>query len=226
MTKFYAIPSMAALTACALLLGATPVAAQGFTLQFQNGLVTLEAHDLSVPKILELWSRIGRTTVVNGDKIDGLPVTLQLVNVPEREALAILLRNVGGYILAPRPEDAQGVSVFDRIFVVQANRMAMRDPLPQAVVQPTFSPPPPDNAEFDPPIPNQPAGGAVPVASPATAPASGAMPFAPQGVGNRGTPGMPSNVPAGTARPGELTAPPPPPPTRLSPGPKRPPEGS
>jgi hypothetical protein len=215
--------SYALLSVCALSLNARAAAAEGFVLQFHDGLVTLEAHEISIPKILDLWSRIGHTTIVNGEKIDGLPVTLQFVDIPEREALAIILRNVGGYILAPRPEGLQGVSAFDRIFVVQASRVAMRDPLPPPTVQPAFSASS-QNPDPEPATPGQSAEAVASVRPPVgfpqgSVPQAGPASFGPQGTGPRGPTGM---QPAGTARPGEMP-PPPPPPSRSSPGPQRPP---
>src|SRR3954470_13527403 len=87
------------LMACAL-FDASTAAAQDFILHFRDGLVTLVAREVTVPTILNWWGRIGSATVVNGEKVEGPPIPLQLVDVPESEALAILLRNVGGYILA------------------------------------------------------------------------------------------------------------------------------
>ena len=40
-------------------------------------------------QILEEWARLGQTTIVNGDKLTGPPMTLQLVDRPEREVLDI-----------------------------------------------------------------------------------------------------------------------------------------
>ena len=48
-------------------------------------------------QILTEWARIGGTKVVGGEKMTGAPLTLKLVNVPERQALDIILRNVAGY---------------------------------------------------------------------------------------------------------------------------------
>ena len=213
-------------SACTLLLNARPASAQDFGLYFRDGLVTLVARDVTVPTILTSWARIGNVTVVNGDKIDSAPVTLQLVNVPEREALAVLLRNAGGYILAARQEgDQRGVSVFDRILVVAPS--AVRNSSPQLAAQ--LAPPPSsvESAETRPGIANQSAEPIGVFVAPPNAAAAGAAPFAFSGPGPFAPPGNPKG-PAGaslgaglgTARPGEVVVPPPP--TRISPGPPRP----
>ena len=46
--------------------------------------------------------QVGGTQVVGADKIAGTLFTLRLVNIPERQALDIILRGVAGYMAAPR----------------------------------------------------------------------------------------------------------------------------
>ena len=53
-------------------------------------------------QILAEWARVGQTKIVNAERVPGGPMTLELTNVPEVEALEILLRSAGGYVLAPR----------------------------------------------------------------------------------------------------------------------------
>src|SRR5947208_581541 len=66
--------------------------AQGQNLQLtmQDGRVTIIATDVPLRQILQEWSRIGQTKIINSEKLAGPPVTLQLVNKSEREALDIL----------------------------------------------------------------------------------------------------------------------------------------
>ncbi len=73
-------------------------------------------------QILEEWSRVGKTTIVNGDKLTGPPLTLQLVDRPEREVLDLLLRSASGYIAAQRVETMAGASVFDRVMILPVSR--------------------------------------------------------------------------------------------------------
>jgi hypothetical protein len=143
-------------TAAAFMLLAGPASAQGVKLQFNAGQVTLSAQNAPVRAILQEWARLGGATIVNGDRVAGPPVTLELTAVPERQALDIVLRSVAGYIVAPRPAGSQGASAFDRIMILPTST-APRAPAPAAPAvagrQPVIRPPgfirPPDQ---DPPV--------------------------------------------------------------------------
>ena len=113
MTKFHVIAVVALLGA-----GATSAAAQGVTLEFQDGKVRLNAQNVPVSQILSEWSRRGRTTIVNGERVPGPPVTLELQDVSEQQALDIVLRNVSGYLVAARETAIDGASTFDRIYIL------------------------------------------------------------------------------------------------------------
>lgn len=108
-------------------------AQQSVKLQFQEGRVTLRAQNAPVRAILAEWARLGGATIVNGDRVAGPPVTLELTGVPERQALDIVLRSVAGYMLAPRRAGAAGVSAFDRILILPTSA-APRNPAPPASV--------------------------------------------------------------------------------------------
>ena len=74
---------------------------------------------MPVRQILAEWARVGGTKVVGADKITGAPLTLHIVNMPERQALDIILRNVAGFMAAPRlASAAPGVSAYDRILIM------------------------------------------------------------------------------------------------------------
>ena len=109
-----------ALTVTAILLGWTCAAQaqQSVRLEFNDGRVTLSARDAPLRAILAEWARLGGATVVNGDRVVGQPVTLELTAVPERQALDVLLRGVPGYMIAPRQAGSNGVSMFDRILIL------------------------------------------------------------------------------------------------------------
>src|SRR5438045_7361667 len=98
-------------------------------LSIQDGRVTLKAKDATLRQIMQEWARVGQTKVVNVERIPGGPMTLELNNVTESEALETLLRTLSGYIAAPRvAAAANNVSKFDRIVVmptVVAPRQAM-----------------------------------------------------------------------------------------------------
>src|SRR3977135_272010 len=87
-------------------------------LSIRDGRVTLVATNATVRQILTEWARIGQTKIVNVERISGAPLTLQFTNVPEAEALDILLRSVTGYMAAPRPVPVANLSHYDRILVL------------------------------------------------------------------------------------------------------------
>src|SRR6476619_4006688 len=64
-----------------------PATAGDLRLEFQDGYVTLKAHDVPVRQILAEWARRGQTKITNGEKVVGTPVTLELTRVPEKQAL-------------------------------------------------------------------------------------------------------------------------------------------
>jgi hypothetical protein len=121
------------LTVAAILFGWTlPAGAQqSVTLEFSAGKVTLNAQNAPVRAILAEWARLGGATIVNGDRVVGPPVTLQLTSVSERQALDVVLRGVSGYMAAPRAAGSSGASVFDRIVILPVS-VAPRNPPPAA----------------------------------------------------------------------------------------------
>jgi hypothetical protein len=133
-------------------------------LTLQNGRVSIVAKDATVRQILAEWARVGQTQILNVDKIPGAPLTLELTNVPEAEALDVLLRSISGYMAAPRAVMATNVSQFDRI-VVMPTTAAPRPPVsasaapPSPMQQPQFQQPFPqqavdDDADDERPAPN------------------------------------------------------------------------
>jgi len=151
------------LAAAFLLAALAAHAQQPVQLQFQNGLVTLRAQNAPVRVILAEWARLGGATIVNGDRVAGPPVTLELSGVPERQALDIVLRSVAGYMLAPRRAGAGGASAFDRIMILPTSVAPRNPPPPPAAAQrpsPMFPRPPlvarPTPAPPEPAIADQP----------------------------------------------------------------------
>jgi hypothetical protein len=107
------IPAFAILVAFAL-----PAEAQ-LKLTISDGRVTLEATNVPARQILSEWARVGGTKVVGAEKIVGAPLTLRLVDMPEKQALDIILRNVAGFMAAPRLASATpGASTYDRILIM------------------------------------------------------------------------------------------------------------
>jgi hypothetical protein len=107
------------LSAMFALLAAPAMAQPPLKLDIRDGVVNLDATAVPARQILAEWARIGGTKVVGSEKIPGSPLTLKLENVPESQALDIILRNVAGYMAAPRRAAAEaGASGFDRIVIL------------------------------------------------------------------------------------------------------------
>jgi len=229
-----------------LLVLAASTASAEVQLSIRDGRVTLVATNATVRQILTEWARIGQTKIVNVERISGGPLTLQFTNVPEAEALDILLRSVTGYMAAPRPVPVANLSHYDRILVL-ATAATPRVPVaagPTPVVQrpPQMPQPTPEDDDgpsivqpprgplfptFQLPQPGNPQQGAS--ATPGAIPPQPPPPF---GIDQRGvTGGIPANgVPGtgpfvvypggaavGTPRPG-MVVPPPAPPGVFQPG--------
>ena len=107
-------------TACAaILLGcAASASAQAVSLKFDNGRVSLNAQDASIRTILAEWARVGGTKMVNHERISGAPVTLELTDVPERQALDILLRTAAGYVITARNGSSTGASTVSGVVIL------------------------------------------------------------------------------------------------------------
>lgn len=102
-----------------LVLVSAPSAFAQLRLDIKDGLVSIDAKSVPARQILSEWARIGGTRVVGGEKITGAPLTLKFTNLPERQALDIILRNVAGYMAAPRQASAApGASTYDRILIL------------------------------------------------------------------------------------------------------------
>ncbi len=225
---------------------AVSTASADVQLTMQGGRVSLIAKDATVRQILTEWARVGHTKIVNVERVPGGPVTLELINVPEAQALDVLLRALSGYITAPRPVEAANLSRFDRIIIMPtlaAARPATSSapPPPPAFQQgPQFNTQPPadDDGDDERPAPN----GAVPpaprgpvfntfpqpqVVNPQTAPmqqpgvAGGAVAPAPATPTARPT--APTAPYGGVAVPGMVAPPPPAPPGQQPGAPGQPP---
>ena len=109
---------LATLLASSLL--ATNAAAE-VRVSMADGMVTVSARDATVHEILVEWARVGRTHIVNVDRVTGPPVSMDLVNVPEAQALDTILRSVSGYLAAARTAPVRNASIYDRIFLLPAS---------------------------------------------------------------------------------------------------------
>jgi hypothetical protein len=204
-------------------LFAVSTASADVQLTMQNGRVSLVAKDATVRQILAEWARVGDTKIVNMERVPGGPVTLELTNVPEAQALEILLRTLSGYITAPRPVETANLSRFDRIILMPtlaAARPAMSSQPPPPVFQqgPQFPPPQAADDDDDRPAPNvqvPPPGQRGPVFNTFPQPQIGNPQAAPPQPGAPMQPNTPATSPnpvapyGGVAVPG-MVAPPPP----------------
>ena len=195
-----------ALTVCAW-LAVVPAARAEVQLSIRNGRVTILAKDATVRQILAEWARVGKTRIINVERIPGGPITLELKDVPETEALDVLLRTLSGYLAAPRTAlTAADASVFDSIVVMPTIAVAApRTGAPASSPAP-FSPPPTfanQEEDQDPNAPGRPPGGA-PQQPAARPPIFSTFPAPQNGNANTGArPTLP------TVRPGQASQPPP-----------------
>lgn len=198
----------------------------------QNGRVSIVAKDATLRQIMTEWARVGQTKIVNVERIPGGPMTIELNNVPEEQALAMLMRPLSGYLAAPRAVDAPNASRYDRILVMPtvaaARPAATASSAPPPVFQsspglgqPTpVEPDEPDERAATPAIPSRPPVFTTfpqpQVANPAAVPPNGYTPppgmqlptqppAAPQ-------PTAVPTVPAGVSVPGMMVPVPQPPP--------------
>ena len=237
------------LFAFAALALASPSYAAGLQLFIQDGRVSLDAQDVTVRQILNEWARVGRTRIVNADRVTGGPVTLKFEAVPEKQALDIVLRNVPGYVAAPRETLIANASVYDTIMIMPTTTAvaAVRTPAPafggsqgrpagsltQLQPAPAAAPEPAEPALDqieDPAITAAAAAGLVTVPVPLPGgPGTGASLAAPAPAAppaSKPSTSNPWNAPVGTAQPS--LAPPPapaPPQPQQQPNRPRPPQG-
>jgi hypothetical protein len=185
----------------------TAASAGDLKMSMQAGRVTIVADNVPLRQILQEWARIGQTTILNIDKLNGPTVTLQLVDTAEKDALDILLRSASGYIAAPRPVAVAGASLYDRITIMASSRAPAA--VASAAPPPTFQRPPQpiDEDEQINVVPNQPQPqnpviGSYPGMPPQIA-QPGQVPVTPA---VQSQPGMPT-TPQTSPRPGMLPTP-------------------
>jgi hypothetical protein len=146
------------LAAAALVAVAAPPAhaqqtgvSSGVSLTIRDGRVTLRAENAALRQILAEWERQGQMKVVGADKLAPQVVTLSLTDMPEKQALEIVMRGVPGYMAIDRATadapPAPSASRFDRLVVMA------RTTTPVATVAAA-----PTRARTAQPAPAQPAG--------------------------------------------------------------------
>ncbi len=224
MNKFFGTAIVAVVLAAAPL----PASAGELKLSLNNGRATVIATDVPLNQILSEWARIGKTTIVNGDKLIGPPVTVVLEDVPEQEALEVLLRSASGYIVGARPEVMANASAFDRILIMPTSRapaatavnVAAPPRFPARPMPQQMEPDVDDDPPVEPVVLPQGEPGDAPATQPQATPG-----FPPQQQGAPLTaprPGMPTAPPPGQAQPYNV---PQQFPLPVQPGMRRPPRG-
>jgi hypothetical protein len=139
------VPLMRALlgVAVAIFLSAAPLfaAPNDVVVAIRDGRATVIAKNATVSEILAAWARTGLTTIVNGDKLTGAPITLELADVPERQALDVILRSASGYIAHVRPTMVANASQFDRVAIMPSSVAPRESSAPPMAPFPTPTPP-------------------------------------------------------------------------------------
>ena len=106
----------------AVTLAASPAAAQAPEVSFRAGRVTIAAREAPLAAVLDSWEQQGGSRFVGAGRFADQSVSVQLVDVPERDALRVLLRSAGGYVAIPRSIGQSGDSAFERIFIMAGDR--------------------------------------------------------------------------------------------------------
>ena len=215
--------------------------AAGLRLSIEDGRVSIDAQDVTIRQILNEWSRVGKTRIVNVERLGGEPITIKLDGVPERQALDIILRNVPGYVASPRATFAANASVYDTILIMatttavaplrppasgyaglpapgrNVTQLRQGAPLTPGIL-PEEIPDPAADQEDDPAIAAAAAAGLIAVPAPTPGPSTPPTPLVMPGAAPApapapaATPSNPWNAPTGTPQPS--LAPPPPPATQ------------
>lgn len=126
-----AIAWAGAVVGAAIAMSPAGSGADELRLAIAEGRVTLIARAAPLGDVLAAWERAGGTRFVDAGGLDTVPVSLHLVDVPEAEALRLLLRPAAGYLAVPRtPRTPRvpGASSYDRVKVLAVRS---RSPLPR-----------------------------------------------------------------------------------------------
>jgi hypothetical protein len=207
-----AVRKILLLCSAVLALAAPAWSAPGdLKLTIGGGRVTLIADNVPVRTILQEWSRLGQSNIVNGEKVLGGPVTLRLIDVPEAEALDVVLRSASGYLAAPRAVQMANASRFDRIVILATSRPTTSAapaamPAPQQPQQPF-----PSNPAVTAPIvededepEDQPNASETPAQLPVTAQRPGPIPVSPNAPSGVQPPAGQQPMPVTAPRPGVI----------------------
>jgi hypothetical protein len=108
--------------------GVTARAAGTVHVAIHDGLVSVSAHNATLRDILDAYAQAGQTTIVNVEKVTATtPMTMDLTDVPETQALDIVLRSLSGYLAVPRSLSRPSASRYDRIVIVPVSAVSAAD---------------------------------------------------------------------------------------------------
>jgi len=129
-------------------LGAPPAPSRPIQLSIRDGRVWLKADHATITDVLAEWARVGHTQIVNAESLAAIPLTVELRDVPELEALAVITRSTGGFMTVSRAagnaDAAATLSQFSRVVILAAApRSAFAKP---ATTPAAADPPPADSA--------------------------------------------------------------------------------
>ncbi|HEV3217520.1 MAG TPA: hypothetical protein VGZ27_17450 [Vicinamibacterales bacterium] len=124
-----------------LTLTASPSRAAGLKLTIRDGKVSLDAQQVTIGQILTEWARVGKTRILNLERVSSGPMTLKFDDIPEAQALDIILRTVPGYLAAPRAAIVPDASIYDRILIMATTTAVPARPASASAQQPFQTPP-------------------------------------------------------------------------------------
>jgi hypothetical protein len=131
-----------------VVLSGQPAAAGALSFSLKDGRVTILAYSVTVREILSEWGRFGGVSIVGDEALSGLPVTVELQDVPEAKALDVLLRTVSGYVAVSRSQPLGRGSIFQSIRILSTSRApalppptTAQAPAPRMPVSAAFIPP-------------------------------------------------------------------------------------
>jgi hypothetical protein len=90
--------------------------------------------------------------VVNAELLGDERVSLQLDDVPERQAIEVVLRSAAGYVALERGTDTAGPSIFRRILVLAPSGLPAATATPPPTAEAAGSQPSAENVMFDSPV--------------------------------------------------------------------------
>jgi hypothetical protein len=104
-------------------VAASTATAGELSVKIANGRATIIAKDVPVRQILAEWAKVGETKILNGEKVAGGPVTLELSRRSrEGSARRPAADRRRATSPAPRPANLAGASQFDRVIVLATSR--------------------------------------------------------------------------------------------------------